>query len=193
MPNPGVSSAPMSDVHDPSGEPRRSFVMKAAAALIGGVVSAVPIAAGLFVWFDPLRRKNGGGNAGFSRIASLASLPKDGTPRKFSVYADHLDAWTKSPAVPVGAVYLRRTGERSVEALQTLCPHAGCFVDYRPEARDFLCPCHNSTFAIDGAINDPKSPSPRAMDTLTVEIRGEEVWVRFENFQAGQREKRVLT
>ena len=60
-----------------------------------------------------------------------------------------LGLWAKSPAVPVGAVYLRRTGERSVEALQTLCPHAGCFVDYRPEARDFLCPCHNSTFAMD--------------------------------------------
>ena len=81
----------------------------------------------------------------------------------------------------------------TVEALQTICPHAGCFVDYRPDARDFLCPCHNSTFAIDGAINDPKSPSPRAMDTLPVELREGEIWIRFENFQAGQKAKRVVS
>ena len=174
-------------------EPRRSFLKKAAAVLIGGLVTVVPAAAGLLMWMDPLRRRSGGGAAGFTRITSLAALPNDGTPRKFTVFADRVDAWTRIPTTPVGAVYLRRTGDRTVEALQTICPHAGCFVDYRPDARDFLCPCHNSTFGIDGAINDPKSPSPRAMDALPVELREGEVWIRFENFQAGQKAKRVVS
>lgn len=177
----------------PDCEPRRSFIKEAAAILVGAIVTLVPTAAGLFVWMDPIRRRSGGASAGFSRITALAALPNDGTPRKFTVHADRVDAWTRTPAVPVGAVYLRRTGDREVEALQTICPHAGCFVDYRPDARDFLCPCHNSTFAISGAINDPKSPSPRPMDTLPVELREGEVWVRFENFQAGHREKRVVS
>lgn len=159
--------------------------------VIGGVATVVPAAAGLLVWLDPLRRRTGGG-AGFVRIAPLSALPNDGVPRKFTVLADRVDAWTRTPAVPVGAVYLRRTGERAIEALQTVCPHAGCFVDYRPEGKDFFCPCHNSTFAVDGAINDPKSPSPRPMDTLSVEVRDQDIWVRYENFQAGQREKRVV-
>lgn len=174
-------------------EPRRSFIKEAAALVVGGLATLVPMAAGLLVWIDPLRRRTGGGDAGFSRITPLAALPNDGQPRKFTVYADRVDAWTRTPATPVGAVYLRRTGERTVEALQTICPHAGCFVDFRPKDRDFFCPCHNSTFALDGAISDPKSPSPRAMDTLPVEVRGEEIWVRFENFQAGQKEKRVVS
>ncbi|MBX3732977.1 MAG: Rieske 2Fe-2S domain-containing protein [Verrucomicrobiae bacterium] len=182
----------MSNAVDSTGGTRRSFVKEALALVIGGLATLVPVAAGLWVWLDPLRRRGDARGAGFRRIASLTALPADGTPRRFTVLADRVDAWTRMPAVPVGAVYLRRTGEREVEALQTVCPHAGCFVDYRPEARDFLCPCHNSTFAIDGAINDPRSPSPRPMDTLPVEIRGEEVWVRYENFQAGQSEKRVL-
>ncbi|MBN8248839.1 MAG: Rieske 2Fe-2S domain-containing protein, partial [Verrucomicrobia bacterium] len=174
------------------GQPRRSFVKEVAAVVIGGVATLVPAAAGLLVWLDPLRRRGDGAGAGFVRIAPLAALPNDGVPRKFTVLADRVDAWTKTPAVPVGAVYLRRTGERTIEALQTVCPHAGCFVDYRPEVKDFFCPCHNSTFAVTGAINDPKSPSPRPMDTLSVEVRGGEIWVRYENFQAGQREKRIV-
>lgn len=161
--------------------------------LVGGIITLIPAAAGLFVWLDPLRRMRSGTTAGFTRITSLAALRSDGTPRKFTVYADRVDAWTRTPATPVGAVYLRRTGDRSVEALQTICPHAGCFVDYRPDSRDFLCPCHNSTFSIDGAINDPKSPSPRPMDTLPLELREGEVWVRFESFQAGLTEKRVVS
>jgi hypothetical protein len=42
---------------------------------------------------------------------------------------------------------------------------------------------------MDGKINDPKSPSPRALDTLPVEIRGEEIYVTFQNFRAGVAEK----
>ena len=92
----------------------------------------------------------------------------------------------KSYAAAIGAVYLRREKGKPVEALNVACPHAGCFVDYVAARHGYLCPCHNSTFALDGKINDPKSPSPRALDTLEVEIRGEgEIWVRFQNYRAG--------
>jgi Rieske Fe-S protein len=104
------------------------------------------------------------------------------------VHLDHVDAWTVSKNVPVGAVYLRRTGEREVQALNVVCPHAGCFVELKAKA--YACPCHNSTFAFDGSIQDPSSPSPRALDSLAVELRnGSEVWVRFQNFHAGRKEK----
>ena len=42
----------------------------------------------------------------------------------------------------------------------------------------------------DGAILDPKSPSPRALDELPVEIRhGAEIWVTFRNYRAGVHDK----
>lgn len=173
------------------GSPRRSFLKEAASVLIGGIVMLVPAAAGLFTWLDPLKRRNSGGGQ-FVKVGTLDALPADGVPRKFTVLADHVDAWTKTPHMPVGAIYLRRTGDKEVSALHSVCPHAGCFVDYRGDRKDFFCPCHNSTFAADGEINDPKSPSPRAMDSLEVEVRGNEVWVRFQNFVAGHKEKRVV-
>lgn len=178
-------SAPESD----GAQPRRTFVKEAAAVALGGVATLVPVATGMFVWLDPLRKEGDAGEAGFIKITSLDALPNDSIPRKFTVLADHRDAWTKTMNVPVGAIYLKRTGERQIIAMQCICPHAGCFLEYRPGKHEFFCPCHNSTFAVDGSINDPKSPSPRPMDELTVEVRGNEVWVKYQNFQPGHREK----
>src|SRR5688572_26112336 len=167
---------------------RREFISKATAALLGGSLVVVPAIAGLGVLMDPLRRISQSGASVL--VANLNSLPENGEPRKFSVLATRVDAWNRTPNVPVGAVYLQRIASNKVRALNVVCPHAGCFVDYRPANSNFFCPCHNSSFALDGKILDPKSPSPRALDELPVEVRnGTEVWVTFQNFQAGVREK----
>jgi len=168
---------------------RRGFFKKSLTVVIGGVITVIPALAGLMVLLDPLRRK-GGGAASPIKVTTLAALPDDGVPRKFSVLADKTDAWNKYRNVPIGAVYLRRTKDNKIEALNVVCPHAGCFVDFSGERDKFLCPCHNSSFTVDGKIADPKSPSPRALDTLPVEVRNtDEVWVTFQNFQAGRPDK----
>ncbi|HEY2882128.1 MAG TPA: Rieske (2Fe-2S) protein [Pirellulales bacterium] len=173
---------------------RRNFLTAAAAIVIGGIVGLVPLAAGLFALLDPLRRKSDIGN--FVRVASLDALPADGIPRRFAVLADRTDAWNFFPHEPIGAVYLRRTtdskGVDQVEALNSTCPHAGCFVDFNRQSDCYKCPCHNSAFTLTGAIIQP-SPSPRPMDTLAVDLRdnkgAKEVWVKFENFYTGIAEK----
>jgi len=167
---------------------RRNFLKEACAIAIGAIVGLVPFASGLVVWLDPLRRKAGGGE--FVPVASLNALPEDGSPRKFPIIASRTDAWNKSPQTPIGAVYLRRTGEKTVAALNVVCPHAGCFVDYDVKANGYSCPCHNSTFALTGKISSPSSPAPRGLDELEVELRGDgQVWVKFQNFRAGEATK----
>lgn len=163
---------------------RREFLRKFLAGLIGGSLMVLPLGAGLAVFLDPLKRRASRGN--LARITTLDSLPADGLPRKFPVMATKVDAWNKSPLARVGAVYLRRSGDGRIEALNVVCPHAGCFVDFLPERGAYLCPCHNSLFSLSGEIQDRSSPSPRGMDPLKVEIKNEnEVWVEFQNFQAG--------
>jgi Rieske Fe-S protein len=167
---------------------RRGFLKKAAAAVIGGLVGLVPTLAGLMVLLDPLRHKSAAGS--FIQVTTLDSLPDDGVPRAFKVITDKVDAWNKYSHVGVGAVYLRRTGGDKIEALNVVCPHAGGFVDYVPDKNCFICPLHNSKFALNGSIGDPKSPASRGMDTLEVSIRNQtEVWVKFQNFQAGHAAK----
>ena len=166
---------------------RRGFVKALLASVIGGILGLIPIAAGLTVFLDPLRRKSAGG--GLLRVTTLEALPDDGVPRKFPVLATRVDAWNKFSQSPIGAVYLRRTGNQ-VQAFNVVCPHAGCFVDFLQERGVYLCPCHNSTFTVAGQIGDRSSPAARGLDSLEVEVRkGAEVWVKFQNFQAGRAEK----
>jgi Rieske Fe-S protein len=167
------------------GETRRGFCGQAAAVVFGAVGLLIPVATGVAAFLNPLRQKSQGGQ--FLRLASLDVLPADGTPRKVPVIADRTDAWNRFPAEPIGAVFLRREGER-VEALQVLCPHANCSINFEssPKGGKFFCPCHAATFDLSGKRTDATSPSPRNMDTLAVEIRNKnEVWVKFENFRMG--------
>ncbi len=179
---------PRPDTNQPHQPERRSFIKGALALLFGGLAALGPAGAGFYFFCDPLRRKTQSGGA--VRVTSLEALPADGLPRKFTVVANQEDAWNKFPHMPVGAVYLRRLGEQKVQALNVACPHAGCFVDFNPEGGAYLCPCHQSSFDLEGAVKDPRSPSPRRLDSLAVEIRnGSEIWVQFRNFVAGQKEQ----
>jgi Rieske Fe-S protein len=168
---------------------RREFFKQVAAGLTGAIATMVPIAGTLTVVLGPALRKSDADQGLRVRVAPLQALPADGVPRRFQVVADHTDAWNKYPQVPVGAVYLRRTSETAIEALNVVCPHAGGSVDFVPQSNCYICPLHNSQFALDGSIKDPKSPAPRAMDSLPVEILDGEIWVHFENFQAGVAKK----
>lgn len=167
------------------GSDRRSFLKKLAANVIGAIITIFPFAAGIAVWLDPMRRKSATGGQPV-HVTSLTAVPDDGVPRKFAILASRSDAWNKSPETAIGAVYLRREKGGKPRAFNVVCPHAGCFVDYSLARGGYFCPCHNSTFALDGKVNDPRSPSPRGLDELEVEVRGDaEVWVKFQNYRAG--------
>jgi nitrite reductase/ring-hydroxylating ferredoxin subunit len=109
-----------------------------------------------------------------------------------ALIAERADAWTGFASEPIGAVYLRRgKGSDTVEALSATCPHAGCFVEMEPTGRCFRCPCHNSTFTLEGGIVAP-SPSPRPMDGLECRVaKNGSVEVKWERFRAGVAEKIV--
>ena len=173
-----------------NGQSRRGFLGRTA-AWIGGIFTlAVPTMVGVATFLNPWRQQSQSG--AFLRLASLDVLPEDGTPRKVPVIADRADAWNSYPAEPIGAVFLRRTG-KDVSALQVVCPHAGCSINYENNAQGgkFFCPCHAASFDLAGKITDATSPSPRDMDSLEVEIRNtNEVWVKFQTFGVGVKESK---
>ena len=169
-------------------ENRRDFLAKAGSVCAGCALVGVPVAAGVAVVLDPLSRSTA--DAEFIEVTTLDSLPADGTPQKFTVKADQQDAWSRFPNRVIGAVYLRKTGEKEVQAFNVVCPHLGCAVDFRETERDYFCPCHNSAFDLENGTQEASSPSARGLDSLETEIRGTQVWVRFQNFVMGIAEKR---
>jgi menaquinol-cytochrome c reductase iron-sulfur subunit len=171
-------------------ETRREFLKSAACVALGGACVLAPAAAGVFVLIAPLRRKAGDG--AWTQLTRLEGLPVGAPPRLFQVFIERTDAWTRHPRSAVGAVFLQRLDEQTVRAFQAACPHLGCAVEWRKEMSKFFCPCHNSSFNADGGIIAP-SPAARGLDILDVEIRGDgEVWVRFQDFKAGVKEKQAV-
>jgi menaquinol-cytochrome c reductase iron-sulfur subunit len=175
--------------------PRRTFFRKALAAVVGGLVGLFPFLAGALVFLDPLRKKQkragaGEDEDGFIKVAPLDSLLVGGMPRRFTVIDDRTDAWNLYPDEPIGAVYLFRPETDKVHAFNVTCPHAGCSVDFNSDRKLYTCPCHDSSFALDGHIANPKSPSPRGLDELDVRIKNSaEVWVKYQNFQSATSRK----
>ena len=165
-------------------DPRRGFVAKSVALLASAAAYGVPAIAAAVAMLNPLRQKGQAGQ--YLQVATLDTLPEDGSPRKFPVIMDRSDAWNRFAREPVGAVMLRRMGGGKVQALQIVCPHAGCFVEYVPGKNALLCPCHNGSFDLSGKRLDSTSPSPRDLDALEAQVRnGNEVWVKFQNFRTG--------
>jgi len=182
---------------DPPPENRRTFFAAAAAVVTGSIALVVPLGAGIASFLTPLFRKSKSSDV---RVALLDQVPDDGMPRYFPVIADRVDAWTRYPAQRIGAVYLiRKRGEVQPLAFTAKCPHAGCFIGYTAGTNVFNCPCHTSSFNLDGTrVRGDAEVAPRDMDSLPVEIRqvmtadgGElaEVWVEFIDYQTGHSER----
>jgi Rieske Fe-S protein len=184
-----------SDFSQPE-EPRRNFFVQFLAVVIGAVVGVVPAAAGLATFLNPLRKSvrqkqvpEGSDEHGFYKVAPESSLSE--IPQTHKIIADRKDAWNTFPKEPIGAIYLQRVGEGEIRAFNAACPHAGCFVNYRPKNSEYHCPCHNSSFAEDGT-RDPKSPSARDLDKLETKVIEGIVCVKFQNFKAGDKEMKPV-
>jgi Rieske Fe-S protein len=162
---------------------RREFLKGAACVALGACALGIPLAAGIRVLVSPIGAQRGNGYV--VKLTTLNALPAGGAPLLFEVRVERTDAWTRHPLTAIGAVFLQRIGDREVRAFNASCPHLGCAVEWRTESKTFFCPCHTSSFTVDGVVIQP-SPAARQLDVLEVELREEdEVWVHFQDFKAG--------
>jgi Rieske Fe-S protein len=62
------------------------------------------------------------------------------------------------------AVYKDLSG--LVHALQPVCTHAGCIVDWNNAEKTWDCPCHGARYAIDGTV--VTGPASRALEVVSL-------------------------
>ena len=172
----------MSTDDNAQGEPdggRRGMLKIGIGVLGAGVGAAVlgPIAGAVT---HPLGHATTTGSDAFIP-AGTASMFGD-APTKVDLYSDKVDAWNRVVQVKVGSAWVVEAGGKLI-ALSTVCPHLGCGIDYDEAKGKFLCACHKSWFTLDGGIDE--GPSPRAMDTLELQVEEQLVSIRYQRFKQG--------
>jgi menaquinol-cytochrome c reductase iron-sulfur subunit len=66
------------------------------------------------------------------------------------------------------------------QTLSSICPHEGCNVAWRDETNNFFCPCHDSSFAPDGA--QVSGPARRGLDPLPSREKDGVLQVQYQTF-----------
>jgi menaquinol-cytochrome c reductase iron-sulfur subunit len=63
--------------------------------------------------------------------------------------------------------------DNNVVAYSPQCTHLGCAYHWDQRKTQFICPCHNSVFSIDGKVQD--GPALRPLDRFQVKVQGTKI------------------
>ena len=67
-----------------------------------------------------------------------------------------------------GKYYIARLTDGGFLAMSLKCTHLGCSIGWNENDSRFICPCHSSSFNINGNVISP--PAPSALDLLPMVI-----------------------
>ena len=81
-----------------------------------------------------------------------------------------------------GPVMLEKA-EKEVRAFSAICTHLGCTVQWHPEEKKFICPCHQGVYDFNG--NVMSGPPPRPLQKLQVKVRDDQVFVLMNSVKEG--------
>jgi cytochrome b6-f complex iron-sulfur subunit len=76
--------------------------------------------------------------------------------------------------LPEGPVMLEKA-DNEVRAFSAICTHLGCTVQWHPEEKKFICPCHQGIYDLKGIV--VSGPPPRPLEKLQVTLRDGQVFV----------------
>jgi arsenite oxidase small subunit len=133
---------------------RRRFLARAVIAVQSLIGGALAVILGGAVVAPGLARRD----EDWLPAAKLADLTA-GQPTPVAVRVARQDGYAQ--VVDRRTVFLIRTGESQVMALDSTCTHLGCRVSWNAETKALMCPCHGGVFdAATGAVKAGPPPGP---------------------------------
>jgi menaquinol-cytochrome c reductase iron-sulfur subunit len=146
------------------GPDRRSFHMSVIYAMWAVITGALTLPAAIYLLAPPKSKKN---SSDWIEAGDIAQL-KPNVPEEFVFRRNRLDGWKVTSEKTTAWVI--KQGESEVVAFTPQCTHLGCAYSYDDKNKEFLCPCHTSTFGLDGKVLT--GPAPRALDRYETKIAG---------------------
>jgi|SRR5690242_12254683 Rieske Fe-S protein len=105
--------------------------------------------------------------------ASLSDLPQN-EPTPVTLRVTREDGYVQT--VDRRTVFLVRTSDTQVTALDSTCTHLGCRVSWDPQAQLLKCPCHGGQYDRTGRV--VAGPPPAPLVHMTTKVDGGQVLVQ---------------
>ena len=124
----------------------------------------------------------------WSDVGKIDEFTSLTAPVKKLITVEQRDGWRK--IVSEKAVYVLSTKDGALRVLSPICPHLGCSIPWSEGKQQFVCPCHNAVFGLDG--KRMSGPAPRSMDDLESKVEEGTLKVRYQYFRQLIATKEVL-
>jgi menaquinol-cytochrome c reductase iron-sulfur subunit len=142
---------------------RRRFYLAAISGLGSLIGAALGIPALLYLFFPPKSKEQ----AGWVEAADIGGLAVN-SPEEVSFRRNRVDGWKVTSEK--ATAWVVKSADNQVVAFAPQCTHLGCAYHWDAQNNNFLCPCHTSTFGIDGKVLS--GPAPRPLDRYETKLDG---------------------
>ena len=140
---------------------RRGFYLPFIYGLWSLIAAALAAPALLYLLLPPkVRRQQEWIDAG--DITKLQ--PK--VPEEVVFRRNRVDGWKITSANE--SAWVVKLSDQQTVAFGPQCTHLGCAYHWDEGKTEFVCPCHNSVFAVDGRV--VSGPAPRPLDRYEIKI-----------------------
>jgi menaquinol-cytochrome c reductase iron-sulfur subunit len=86
-----------------------------------------------------------------------------GKPTQASFTRSKVNGWEKT--VTSYGFFVIRKSDANFLVLSNKCTHLGCSVSWKTDRQEFICPCHDAQFGLDGSVRG--GPPPRPLDAYS--------------------------
>lgn len=153
---------------------RNEFV-KIVVGAVGTVIGAVLALPAVGYLLTPaIESMRGGGSDTWIPVGPLDKY-SIGKPELFSFTRTKTNGWEKTTTSY--GVYILRKSETETQVFSNICTHLSCRVNWSEDVQQYLCPCHDAAFTIDGAVAG--GPPPRPMDEYPTKIEDGTLFINF--------------
>ena len=159
----------MKDLIEEKSQDRRIFILSVIYGLWGVIAAILAAPAAIYLLWPPRVKKEDE----WVEATALSDLDI-GIPKEIVFRRNRLDGWKL--ITEKTSAWVVKNSESQITAFKPQCPHLGCGYHWNAANKEFLCPCHASTFSVEGDVLT--GPAPRSLDRYETKIAGDKLLLR---------------
>jgi menaquinol-cytochrome c reductase iron-sulfur subunit len=144
-------------------ENRRGFFLQCIYGLWSLMGAALTLPAAAYLLLPPRLKKG----TDWVEVGDLGQW-KQHDPDEVVFRRNRVDGWKITSEKTTAWVV--KVSDKEVVAFAPQCTHLGCAYHWDEQKQNFLCPCHTSTFGLDGKVLS--GPAPRPLDRYQAKLNG---------------------